>query len=89
MYLSSSLLSDSDPIESASISLVSSSILRLLASISSASRLASAFSSRSRLVFGIGWVGASSVTPLVFAKCAASAANSSARRSRGPSASPP
>lgn len=88
-YLSSSLLSESDPIESASISLVSSSILRLLASISSASRLAFASSSSSRLILGTGSVGASSVTPLVFAKCAASAANNSARRSRGPSASPP
>lgn len=87
--LSSSLLSESDPTESASISRVSSNIRRRFASASSSSRLASTSSSRSRLSLGTGSVGASSWAPLVLEKCAASAANNSALRSRGWSASPP
>lgn len=73
------------------MSLVSSNILRLLASGSSMSGSASTFSSNSRLIFGTGdtAVGDTSETPFVFAKCAASAASNSARRSRGWSASPP
>ena len=87
--LSSSLLSDSSPSESASISRVSSRILRRFASgSSSSSSLREASSSR---FAGLGGLAAGSLgVPLVFAKCAASAARSSALRSFGSgSAAPP
>ena len=87
----SSLLSLSAPSESASMSLVSSNIRLLFASGSSSSASSSPGVVSSRRfgvaleVFDIG-----SVRPLAFAKCAASAASSSACRSLGSvSASPP
>ena len=89
--LSSSLLSSSASSESASISLVSSNIRLRFASGSSSSS-PSPFSS---CLFGV-FVAGSGVSetgadpPFNFAKCAASACNNSARRSRGwLSASPP
>jgi hypothetical protein len=87
----SSLLSLSWPSESASISLVSSNTRLLLASGSSSSGPSSpgVVSSR-RFGPGVEEVVGASVMLLVFAKCAASAASSSARKSRGSvSASPP
>jgi hypothetical protein len=89
---SSSLLSSPDPSESASRSLASSSISLLRFASGSSLSCSSAFVSSIVRLGAADGISSSSLTvlPLFFAKCAASACRSSARRSRTSfSASPP